>query len=48
MLDIYQLNQLILGPSNEMIDLAIDGQLSKILAKLFPIPFVWVNNLNYQ
>jgi predicted acetyltransferase len=47
-LDIYQLNQLILGPSVEIIDLALDEELAKILSKLFPIPFVWVNNLNYQ
>ncbi|MGD9909068.1 MAG: GNAT family N-acetyltransferase [Candidatus Izemoplasmatales bacterium] len=46
--DIYQLNQLVFGQSNDIIKQIPQKEMREVLEQVFPIPFVWVNNLNYQ
>ncbi len=47
-LSIYELNQLVFGPSDDIIKKINSRNMKNTIQKLFPIPFVWVNNLNYQ
>jgi len=47
--DLQMLSRLIFG-SGETINLAIDNapQIQRFITQVFPLPFVWTNNLNYQ
>ena len=45
---IHELHQLIFGPNQDIIEAIASSEAKKLFATLFPLPFVWTNNLNYQ
>jgi len=47
-LDVHTLNKLFFGPNKNIIKKVKSESFKNVLNELFPIPFVWVNNLNYQ
>ncbi|MBU1144869.1 MAG: GNAT family N-acetyltransferase [Firmicutes bacterium] len=46
--DIHELNKLIFGPNKNIIKQVSSFTLKLFLKEVFPIPFVWTHNLNYQ
>lgn len=46
--NIFELNRLVFGPNQDLISQVTSRPFQNELKKIFPIPFVWVNNLNYQ
>lgn len=42
----FELNALVFGDAKKI--LTLNPEIAKITSKIFPIPFPWVNNLNYQ
>ncbi|MBU0997137.1 MAG: GNAT family N-acetyltransferase [Firmicutes bacterium] len=47
-LDIHELNRLIFESPKSIVNQIKSESLKTLLKTMFPIPFVWVNNLNYQ
>jgi len=43
--DFHELHKLVFGPNKELLDKL---GMTSLLKDIFPIPFVWTNNLNYQ
>ncbi len=43
--DFHELHKLIFGPNKELLDKL---KMTSVLNDIFPIPFVWTNNLSYQ
>ncbi|MBN2696512.1 MAG: GNAT family N-acetyltransferase [Bacilli bacterium] len=45
---IHEVHKFIFGPNKDLLESINDAGLKKKLTEVFPIPFVWTNNLNYQ
>jgi len=46
--DIHELHRLVFGPADKVLAKVDDPDLKAQLTSIFPLPFVWTNNLNYQ
>ena len=46
--DSHVLHQLVFGPNQKIIQRMKSRKIKNQMKKVFPIPFVWTNNLNYQ
>jgi len=46
-LNVFDFNQMVFGQTSEMTS-RFENEAKTICEQLFPIPFIWPNNLNYQ